>query len=136
MCICQILCVRPSRLYIFKYMDSRPMSDLWNIILNTIKVNVIDCVLFALQEYLSEKQFFLATGFYTLWSDFSHRLRALFIAAFSGLFCPAAWTMVLVGFNAPKIKATVCANTLHESIFCREARIIVRNTPRKFRTNV
>ena len=41
--------------------------------------------------------------------DVFQRLFALFIAAFSGLFQPAVWTVVLLGFDAPKRKTTVCA---------------------------
>ena len=136
MCICQVLCIRPNRLYIVKYRGSRSVSDLWNIILNTIKVNVIDGVPFELLECLSAKQLFLAAGFYSLWSDFSHRLCALFIATFSGLFLPAVWTVVLLGFDASEIKATVCANTFHENILRQRARIIISYTPRKFRTDM
>ena len=51
MCICQVLCIRPSnRLYIVKYKGSRSVSDLWNIILNIVKVSVIDRVPFELLE--------------------------------------------------------------------------------------
>ena len=106
------------------------MSDLWNIILNTIKVNVIDGESFKLLEYHSAKQLFLAVGFYSLRSDFSHRLFTLFIAAFSGLFLSAVWTVVLFGFDPLEIKATMCANTFHECILRRRARTIVTNGKR------
>ena len=106
------------------------MSDLWNIILNTIKVNVIDGESLELLEYHSAKQLFLVVGFHSLWSDFSHRLFASFIAAFSGLFLFAVWTVVLFGFDAPEIKATMCANTFHECILHQRTRIIVTNGKR------
>ena len=40
--ICQVLWIRPKRLYIVKYKGSRSVSDLWIITLNIIKVNNID----------------------------------------------------------------------------------------------
>ena len=40
--------------------------------------------------------------------DVFQRLFDLFIAAFSGLFQPAVWAVVLLGFDTPKRKATVC----------------------------
>ena len=46
-------------------------------------------------------------GFYSFWLDFSHRLCALFITAFSRLFWPAVWTGIVLGFGAVEIKATV-----------------------------
>ena len=86
MCIYPVLCIRPNRLYIIRYRSSRSLNDLMNIILNTIKVNVIDGVPFEFLEYYSVKQLFLAAGFYSLWSDLSHRLCALFFATFVGPF--------------------------------------------------
>ena len=60
MCICQVLCIRPSnRLYIVKYKGSRSVSDLWNIILNIVKVSVIDRVPFELLECHVLKLFFI-----------------------------------------------------------------------------
>ena len=76
------------------------------------------------------KQLFLAACFSSWSSDFSRRLPALFIAAFIGIFWPAVWTVVLLEFDDPKINATVFANTLHECLLRRRARIIVRNAPR------
>ena len=118
------------------YRGSRFVSDLWNIIINTIKVNVIDGVPFELLECHRGKQCFLVAGVYSLWSDFSHRLSALFIVVFIGLLLPAVLTVVLLGFDAPKIKATVLADTFYECILHRRARIIVKNAPRKFRTDM
>lgn len=46
MCICQVLCIHANRLYIVKYRGFRSVCDLWNIILNIIRVNVIDDVPF------------------------------------------------------------------------------------------
>ena len=57
-------------LYIVKYKGSKSVSDLWNIILNTMKVDGIDGVPFELLKRHSAKQLFLAVDFYTLWSDF------------------------------------------------------------------
>ena len=129
MCICQVLFSICSG-YIVKYRGSRSVSDPWNIILNTIKINFIDWVPFELLECHSAKQLFLAVGSYSLCSDFIHRLCALFIAAFSELFWPAVWTVVLLGFDVPEIKATVCSNTFYKGILRRRVRIIVRNAPR------
>ena len=136
MCIYPVLCIRPNRLYIVRYRSSRSLNDLMNIILNTIKVNIIDGVPFEFLECYSVKQLFLAAGFYSLWWDLSHRLCALFFATFVGPFWPAIWTVVLLGFHALEIQVTVFANTFRECIFRRRARIIVWNVPRKFRTNM
>ena len=59
MCICQVLCIHPNRLYIVKSRSSRSVSDLWNIILNTIKVNIIYLVPFELLECHSVLKLFL-----------------------------------------------------------------------------
>ena len=78
------------------------------------------------------KQLFLAACFSSWSSGFSRRLPALFVAAFIGIFWPAVWTVVLLEFDDPEINATVFANTLHECLLRRRARIIVRNAPRNF----
>ena len=70
-CMNLVLCIRSNRLYIVKYRGFRPMSDLWNIIFNTIKVKVMDVVPFKLLQCYSAKQPFLDVDF-----------CALFIATF------------------------------------------------------
>ena len=58
MYIWQVLCIRPNRLFIVNCRGSRSVSNFWNIVLNTIKVNVINGVLFGLLECLAESNSF------------------------------------------------------------------------------
>ena len=83
---------------------------------------VIDGLRFELLECHRTKQLFLAAGFYILWLEFSHGLRSLFIDTFNGFFWPAVWIVVLLGFDAPEIKVTVCSNTFHNCLPRRRAR--------------
>ena len=109
---------------------SNPLS--WKCIsFPIIEADVIESMPFKLLKCHRTKQFFLAAGCYSLRSYLSCS-SVLFIANCTWfLGCPL-WRVILLRFDASKIKATLHANAICESIFYRWARVIIRNALRKF----
>ena len=81
------------------------------------------------------KQFFLAASCYSFRSYLSCSI-VLFITNCTRFLGSALWRVILLRFDASKIKPKVHANAICESIFCRGARVIIRSTLRKFRITV